>query len=514
MPKAALMPTPNRIPAGSQSPVPGAGRFLSLLIVINLFNYIDRQVLAAVLPRMLLDGTMFPPGDPNAQTKAGWLGSAFMVSYMLFSPLFGWMDGHRYRRWIILGLGMSVWSVASGSSGFVTSYWILLLLRCLIGIGEGAYGPVASAMIADMYPPGRRGKAMALFNMAIPVGSALGFLVGAQVAGWFDNWRPAFLITFSGLILGAVCFFQKDPPRPPPDSAAIPGYFTVLMGLLKNRSFILCCLGMTAITFVLGGVAVWAPVYLFQREARFQVVEESFPKLTAAKPKGGGIPAEVAEKLRPLIDGQTRTFTELRQELATRLTPEEAVLHAEAIYSQMATKDSPKTETLTTIFGAIVVLGGLAATAFGTWLGEKLRLRIRGAYFWVIAGGAFAAVPFYIGFLYSSLGWAWPCLFFCVFGLFLHTGPAFTLLANVTRTDERATAFAINILIIHALGDVISPPLIGWISDQTNLQLPFLMMNGMIALGGVLWLSGVKYLDSDTARAIEPAPPGTARGPV
>lgn len=498
------------------TPARRAGVFLALLIVINLFNYIDRQVLAAVLPDIQQDGSIFPPSDSNAETKAGWLGSAFLLSYMVFSPLFGWLDGHRYRRWVILGFGVCLWSLASGSTGLVQGYWLLLLLRCLIGVGEGAYGPVASAMIADMYPAEKRGMPMALFNMAIPVGSALGYLVGAAVSGLSGHWRPAFWVTFSGLALGLVCFLQKEPPRPPPAVGPVPGYFQVLFGLVRNRSFTLTCLGMTAITFVIGGVAFWSPTYLFQREARFEFTEGTFDKLSRPKPDGAGLPPETVTKLRPLADGTTRVFTEVRGELKDRLTDGEGASYAEAIYKAAATDDSPKSSLLTIIFGGMIVLGGLAATWAGTWLADKLRPRLPGAYLWVTAGGAVFALPFYLAFLYLPLPWGWACVFLAVFGLFLHTGPAFTVLANVTKSDERATAFAINILVIHALGDVISPPLMGEVAKAASLQSAFLGLTVFIVLGAVLWAVGVRWLAADTAKAeeITPPPSGSAAPPT
>jgi MFS transporter, Spinster family, sphingosine-1-phosphate transporter len=475
--------------------LPNTNRYLALLIVINLFNYIDRQVLSAVLPRMQLDGTLFPPGDPNSQFKAGLLTSAFMASYMLLSPLFGWMDGHRYRRWVILGIGVTLWSIASGCSGLATGYWILLLTRCCVGVGEGAYGPVASAMIADLYPESKRGKVMALFNMAIPIGSAIGFLVGAQIAEAFDSWRPAFTVTFSGVILGLICFLQREPARPPSTSGVGPSYWHVLQTLATCRSFVLCCAGMTAITFVIGGVAAWAPAYLYQREAKFQVTVTSLESLSQK------LPVTVVEKLRPLQDDSIRTYVELRKSLGELLTTEEGANHAEVIYQTLATSDSPKSSTLTTLFGAMIVVGGFAATAVGAFLADWLKPRMRGAYFLVIGVGALAAVPFYLGLLFAPMPWVWVCIFFAVFGLFLHTGPAFTILANVTRSDDRATAFAINILVIHLLGDAISPTLIGWVADLASLQLAFLLMTTMIVIGGVLWLLGMPHLERDTAAA-------------
>jgi MFS family permease len=491
---------------GPARAAPGARAALALLLTINLFNYIDRQVLSAVLPRLQLDGTIIRPGDPNAQFKLGLLTSAFMATYMLLSPVFGWLDGRGYRRWVILGIGVTGWSLASGSSGLATSYWMLLATRCLVGIGEGAYGPIASAMLADIFPLSKRGTVMALFNMAIPVGSALGFVVGGLVADATGHWRPAFYVTFSGLALGLVCFLMKEPPRPRPAKPEDqPGYFGVLRTLAGIRSFVLCCAGMTAVTFVIGGVAAWVPTYVFERRARFVAAADTFEKLLT--PPAGAtyqpVPAEVVDKLRPLADGAEREFPTLQKELADRLTKEEATLYAEAVYDAAKTPESPSLGGLNATFGAIVVLGGLAATATGAYLGEKLRTRVRGGYFWVIGLGALAALPCYVAFLYVPFPWAWGLVFLAVFGLFMHTGPAFTALANVTRSNIRATAFAINILAIHALGDAISPTVIGTVADLADLHTAFLLTSVMILLGGGLWLAGARYLDEDTRRATE-----------
>jgi len=254
------MPAPAPASIGSvydpQAPVPaGANRALVLLLLINLFNYIDRQVLSSVLPRLKLDGSIFDQDDPSIQTKLGLLSSAFLVSYMIVSPVVGALDSRGFRRWILLGLGVSLWSLASGSSGFATTYGILFLTRCLVGVGEGAYGPIASAMLADLYPARLRGTVIALFNMAIPVGSAMGFIIGGLVSSYFNDWRHAFWVTYSGGLLGLLCFIQKEPARPSRTLSGPPAnYFQVLGQLLKNRSFTYCCIGMTAITFASGGM--------------------------------------------------------------------------------------------------------------------------------------------------------------------------------------------------------------------------------------------------------------------
>ena len=490
---------------GADQKWPGANKALALLLLINLFNYIDRQVLSAVLPRLELDGTLFAANDPDVKFKLGLLTSAFLVAYMLFSPLVGWLDGHGYRRWWILGLGVSAWSLASGGSGFATTYGILFLTRCVVGVGEGAYGPVASAMIADIYPPRNRGTVMAIFNLAIPVGSALGFVLGGVIADYANDWRPAFWFTFSGLLLGAVCFIQKEPPRPTMNAATAPRYLTVLRGLFGNRSFMLCCVGMTAATFVLGGVAAWVPSYVFQREGRFELTDAVLHDLEHPKPGDlrRVVPAEVIEKVRPLADGTVREMADMKKALATALTPNETAIFQETIVVTATIKGSPTLGSIGMTFGGIVIVAGFGATAFGAWLGEKLTPKVKGAYFLVIGGGALFALPSYFIFLYTPFPFGWVFVFLAVFGLFMHTGPAFTLLANVVTSETRATAFAINILVIHALGDVISPPFIGTVADRSSLHTAFMITGVMIVIAGVLWLWGARYLEEDTKRAVE-----------
>ena len=488
----------------NDKPLPGANAALAWLMAINLFNYIDRQVLSAVLPLLEMDSTLFAPNDDNIKFKLGLLTSAFLAAYMVFAPVVGWLDGHGYRRWVILGMGVSVWSIASGSSGFAASYAVLFATRCLVGVGEGAYGPVSSAMLADIYPARLRGVVMALFNMAVPVGSALGFVIGGEVANAFGDWRHAFWITYFGLFLGAVLFFKTEFPRPRIADAARQAYGDLLKGLARNRSFVLCCAGMTAVTFVIGGVAAWVPTYVFQREARFAVNDDVIADLSkpaAPKETRKPVPAEVAAKLAPLAEQGPLDYAAVKKHLATALTESENNQYAETIYKGITASGSIKLSTITTTFGGILVLGGLGATAAGGWLGEKFRTRVNGGYFWVIGLGALFALPCYVALLYAPFPLAWLFIFLTIFGLFFHIGPGFTILANVVTPEVRATAFAVNILVIHALGDVISPPLIGFVADRSDLHTAFLMMSVVILLGAGLWIYGARYLAADTEAA-------------
>jgi MFS family permease len=408
---------------------------LTLLIIINLFNYIDRSVLAAVLPNV---EKAFLADDQNAGFWLGLLTTAFMVSYMLLSPVFGWL-GERMSRWWLIGIGVVLWSLASGGSGLAQAYGILLLTRCFVGVGEAAYGPVAPTVIADLYPVESRGRMLSRFYAAIPVGSALGYALGGQVAGppdLPDAWRWAFLLVVPpGILLGLVSFFMREPGRGLADVGATSSprkpQWSDYRGLLHIRSYVLNTLGMTAMTFAFGAFAVWMPTYLVERGA----------------PPIGPIDA--------------RTF-----------------------------------------FGMVTVLAGLLATLSGGWTGDKLRSRYPGSYFLVSGFTMLIGFPMVLLVLWTPFPWNWAVIFLTVFCLFFNTGPTNTILANVTHPAVRARAFGLNILIIHLFGDVISPSLIGTVRDVTGgLAAGFVLVAFFILIGGLLWLWGARYLEEDTQLA-------------
>ena len=154
-----------------------ASKLLWLLFAVNLFNYIDRQILFSVFPAVKTDLDL-------TDTQLGLLASAFMWVYLSVAPVFGVLADRRSRP-RLMGLGVGIWSVATALSGMVRSYGQLLFGRALVGVGEASYGSVAPAMLSDAFEPAHRGRALAMFSMAIPVGSALGYLLG----GFFEELR-------------------------------------------------------------------------------------------------------------------------------------------------------------------------------------------------------------------------------------------------------------------------------------------------------------------------------------
>src|SRR5512133_1506224 len=182
-----------------------AGRTLLLLAGVNLLNYLDRYVVSALVESLRGEFSL-------SDFRLGVLMTSFMVVYTLASPLFGAL-GDRGRRPVLLGVGVAIWSCATVLSGFATGFVSLLLARASVGIGEAAYGTISPGLLADHFERARRGRAFALFFAAIPVGSALGFVVGGLLDRSF-GWRAAFLAAgLPGLLLAWLVARQPDPPR-------------------------------------------------------------------------------------------------------------------------------------------------------------------------------------------------------------------------------------------------------------------------------------------------------------
>jgi MFS transporter, Spinster family, sphingosine-1-phosphate transporter len=419
----------NSMTASESRGNPGARTALALLLGINLFNYIDRFVLAAVEPN--IRAAFFAPGDPNAMWWTGTLAPAFLVTYMLSAPVLGFL-ADRFSRWVIVGVCVILWSFATAASGFAVTFVALFATRIFVGIGEGGYGPAAPTILADYFTLQTRGRVMAIFCAAIPVGSALGYVLGGLVNAQL-GWRWAFyLVAIPGIILGLFCFFQKDPRvrsrvREERRRARKENY----IALLRTRSFVFNCMAQTAMTFALGGLAFWMPAYLIFRNQ----------------------PPALA----------------------------------------------------TPIFGGITVVAGLISTLLGGFAADRLQKRFSGSYFLVSGLGMLLAFPLFIGTLYAPFPMAWGFLFGAVFFVFLNTGPSNAALANVAGPKVRATAFALNILIIHLLGDALSPPLLGAIAGRSNMNVAFLVVSVAMLISGIIWLFGMKYLAADTA-AVENQP--------
>jgi len=392
-------------------------------MAVNLLNYVDRQVLYAVFPLIKSDLAL-------SDTALGLLGSSFMVCYLVSAPFLGFL-GDRWSRRGLASSGLAVWSCATALAGFAPGYRTLLAARTVVGIGEASFGTVSPGLIADFFPKERRGRVLSWFYLAIPVGSALGYLFGG-VLGHRFGWHAAFLMVgIPGLLLALPVALLRDPGRGGEGASAAPqekgeGSYAAFF---TNRSFVFNTLAMAAMTFAMGGLAQWLPSFLNR------------------------------------------------------------VHHLDV-------------EKGNTLFGAITVLAGIFGTVAGGWLGDRWQKKTRKGYLLISGWGFIIGTPIAAAsILAPSTTGCLAAAFLAEFFLFLNTGPLNTVIVNVTKPAVRAMAFAVNIFFIHALGDAISPTILGWLSDRWGLRGALLITPAAIALAALFCFICSRFVADDMARA-------------
>lgn len=391
---------------------PQAKKALSILTAVNYLNYIDRFILSAVLLSIKMDLNL-------SDFQAGLLATAFMVAYMFTSPLFGWLGDTKKRTWLLAG-GTLLWSIASLMTGWAGSFMLIALSRFILGFGESAFTTIATPYISDFYPSSRRGRALAIFSSGLPVGAALGFVLGGLLGQWV-GWRHAFLIVgFPGIFLAALILTLPDPKNK--NSLLEFNYKKILKELSKIRPYLWTTFGYCAYTFVVGGVAHWVPSYL------------------------------------------QRTY----------------------LIDQMKAN---------TLFGGIAVGSGLIGTLLGGYLGDKWSAQKgKGGHLKLSSLSMALSLPFFIGTLYApNISWLIFFLAFTQLFFFLSTSPIMVSVIESVPANAQTTAVAITIFLCHILGDAISSPLIGLISDQTgSLQAGMSICIPMIFVSSLFWFLGMK----------------------
>jgi MFS family permease len=401
-------------------------RALLILSVLNLLDYLDRYLIASL-------GSLVKAEMALSDRAFGFLGTAFFLVYLLSSPVFGYL-GDRFGRSHLMAGGAVLWSLATSLTFWVGSYPALILARGAVGVGEASFGTLAPAYLADILPLGRRAKALGLFYLALPVGSALAYLVGGLVGSHW-GWRPAFLLAgLPGLLLAALVYrLPAGRPQVPPEAAA-PDRLTPLKeswALFRIPTLRRVTLGYGMVTFALGGLAFWMPRYL-----------------------------EVAKGLS----------------------------HSQANLL---------------LFGAVTLAGGLG-TLTGGILGDRLLSRTLGAPLWVSGVGIVLALPLAALAIFAPGPAVYiPALAGAVFLLFLNPGVLTAVIVSVAGPYRRAQAVALNIVVIHLVGDVPSPFLIGWLSDLWALKWGVSITLAALAVGAVLIFAALPHLRGDLAAAGE-----------
>jgi MFS family permease len=228
---------------------------LALLTGLNFLNYLDRILVAAVLPKISADLGL-------TKFEGGLLATVFLLGYFVTSPLFGVMADRGARKGLI-AFGVAVWSLATAASGLATGLATMLLARAVVGIGEASYATLAPTIIDDITPPEKKGKALAIFYLATPLGSALGFVLGGLIEKQW-GWRAVFYVAGGpGLLLAVTCLFIAEPARRLASTRT--SVWASAKALLAIPLYRRTVIGYTAHTAALGAFAHWGPTFLHER---------------------------------------------------------------------------------------------------------------------------------------------------------------------------------------------------------------------------------------------------------
>lgn len=385
---------------------------LIVLTALNLLNYADRNVLFAVQPLVQDEFHL-------TNVQIGYLTSAFLGFYMIAAPFVGPL-ADRYSRKVIIVLGALFWSALTLLTAVTHNYTELLIRHTLVGIGEATFVTIAPTFVADLFAEEKRGRTLGVFYLAIPVGSAAGYLLGGDLSA-HHGWRfPFYIAAAPGFLLALAVLFLKEPERGQFDTLKVTPERGSILGLARNPAFITSTLGMAAMTFSLGGIQVWMPKFLFS----------------------------------------DRGYTLEAANLA---------------------------------FGIIVVVDGILAALVGGWLGDYLLPRMKSSYYFVSALSMLLGVPVMIVALFARGRIMIPAITVAAFFLLLNTAPLNAAVINSVDAHIRATALAVNIFVIHILGDVPSPTMMGWVADQRSLQAAFILPVIAMGVSSAILFYGMKF---------------------
>ncbi len=395
---------------------------LVLLTGLNLFNYLDRLVLAAVLPKIQIELGL-------SGLMGGLLETVFLIGYFVTAPIFGSLGDRTARKWLIAG-GVIVWSAATCASGLATTAAGLVAARAFVGIGEASYATLAPTIIDDITAPEKRGRALAYFYAATPIGGALGYLVGGFVEAHTHSWRNAFFVAGGpGLVFALVCLLIAEPARKVLTEKA--NMRRDLGRLLSVDLYRQGVYGFCAYTAAIGAFSYWAPTFLFKRYGlALNVANFRFGVITV-----------VAGALATAIGG--KWADNIRQKVAAD--------HAGA-------SDVIERET---------VRGLLRICALGAAVGVPLVV----ACFLAPSPGAFFVV-----------------VFFAILALFLGTSPINAVILRAVPPEVRASAMAVSIFAIHLLGDLWSKPFVGFLIDHLPVDVAMLAFLPIaIVVSAAIW---------------------------
>ena len=402
---------------------------LAVMVGINFLNYMDRWVASAA-------ATSIEKEFHLSNSQFGLIGTAFLLVYAVAALPFGYW-GDRGVRKTVIGVGVTIWSLATLFTGFARSYFQLFLSRAIVGVGEASYYPSGTSLMSDYFPKELRGRVMSIWNAGSTIGIAVGFAGGGIIAEKF-GWRTAFYFAAApGLLFALLAFAFREPlrgssesqgPRPTGDVSL--RNFLNLMRIPTLRATILA---QTLLYFVLASNAFWLPTVL---QRRYGLSESGAGLLSGVVIVVGGLIGTLAG-------------------------------------GWLADRRAQKTPTAHLEVGIVGFLVGALLITIA-----------------LLSPMTIGPVPIFV-----------PVFLATVVCLYLYAGPFTALSQNVVSPGLRASAVTMTLLVAHILGDSHSTYDVGLISDWLggNLQAALLITSPtLLILAAVAAATGLKTVKTDT----------------
>jgi MFS family permease len=409
---------------------------VTLLTALNFLNYLDRFIVAAVLPRIQDELTL-------SNLEGGLLATVFLLGYFVTAPIFGSLGDRMSRKWLI-ALGVLVWSVATVASGLANDLPALIAARAAVGVGEASYATLAPTIIDDITPPDKKGRTFAIFFLAIPLGSALGYLMGGAVQDAY-GWRAAFYLGGGpGVALALVCLLIDEPARRLPGvKLAVSRAIAQLARIPLYRRAVL---GYCAHTGAIGAFSYWAPTFISERFAAALVTDPNAPDKAEQVLKSAnfwfGAVTVVAGAIGTVVGGR----------MADRALRGLPPVPADATHDHVANRLAANAQLRVCAIGVAIAFpfAGLAFFAPSAWL------------FFTLGG-------------ISEIG------------LFMSAAPINAIMLRTAPAHMRASAMAIGIFAIHLFGDLWSPSLLGLLLDHVEAIVAMMALPAGFAIAAAVW---------------------------
>jgi MFS transporter, Spinster family, sphingosine-1-phosphate transporter len=400
------------------------------MVGINFLNYMDRWVASAAAPLIQKEFHL-------SDALIGLLASAFLLVYAFAALPFGYWADRGVRRTVV-GVGVSIWSVATLFTGFAQSFFQLFLSRAVLGIGEASYYPAGTSLMSDYFPKGQRGRVMSVWGAGSTIGIAVGFAGGGYIAEKF-GWRDAFFFAaVPGILFALLAFGMREPLRGSAEERGVAvkkareATLRTFVGLLRIPTLRAAILSQTVLYFVLASNAFWLPTLLTRRFG-----------LSVSQ---AGLLAGVVLVLGGLI----------------------GTLAGGWIADRMARKD-PAAYLQVGIVGFLI-----------------------GAVFIVIS----LVAPLNIGPIPIFI----PAFLITVIALYLSSGPFTAVSQNVVSPALRASSVTMLLFVSHVFGDSHSTFDIGFLSDRIgSLQTALLITSPtLLIVAAIIAATGLRSVRSDT----------------